>query len=218
MRPKLCIFVGVSNLPKSHSVTARILACKYQRRRCRRSSFANALRQCVLLAGALITVGCATADAPVVLCPATRVLEDPAQLTRFKPGAGRDITDIDFDAAFAEIDGTCEIDDDEIEIELKVLIVANRGNANVSRQATLPFFIAVVDQDRNVIIHDGKAMRKGFDGKVDFPGNQTRVTYTDDFELTIPTSSGQRANDFLIFFGFELTPEELEYNRTRRRR
>ncbi len=218
MKPKRFISAGVSNLLKSHSVTARIPACKYQRRRRRHPSLATALRQCVLLAGALITVGCATANAPVVQCPVTRVLEDPAQLTRFKSGAGRDITDIEFDAAFAEIGGTCEINDDEIDVELKVLIVANRGTANVSRQATFPFFIAVVDQDRNVLIHDGKALRRRFEGTVDFPGNQSQVTYADEFELTIPTSSGQRASDFLIFFGFELSPEELEYNRTRRRR
>ena len=154
----------------------------------------------------------------MVRCPVTRVLEDPAQLTRFKPGQGRDITDIEFDAAFAELAGTCKIDDEEIAVELKVLIVANRGTANASRQASFAIFIAVVDQDRNVIIHDGKALRKGFEGQVKFPGNQTRVTYTDEFEITIPMKSGQSAGEFLNFFGFELTRGELEYNRNRLRR
>jgi hypothetical protein len=210
--------VDVRDLPKSHSVTAHIPACRYLGRQRCHSRFAGALRRCVLLAGVLVTVGCTTGDAHVARCPVTRVLEDPAQLTRFKPGQGRDITDIEFDAAFAELAGTCEIDDEEIAVELKVLIVANRGTANASRQASFVFFIAVVDQDRNVMIHDGKALRKGFEGQVEFPGNQTRVTYTDEFELTIPMKSGQSASDFFIFFGFELTRGELEYNRNRLRR
>ena len=212
--------MGVSNLPKSHSVTARIPACKYQRRRWRHHSLAAALRQCVLLAGALITVGCATANAPVVRCPVTRVLEDPAQLTRFKPGAGRDITDIDFDVAFAENTGagTCEIDEDKIDVELKVLIVANRGTANTSRRGSFDFFITVVDQDDNVLVQNGSAFWEKFEGQVDFPGNQTRVTYTDEFVTTIPLKSGLSARDLRIFIGLELSPEELEYNRSRRRR
>lgn len=220
MRPKLCIFVGASNLLKNHSVTAHIPACKYQRRRWRHPIIAAALRQCVLLAGALITVGCATADDPVVFCPVTRVLEDPAQMTRFKPGAGRDITDIDFEAVFAENTGagTCEVDDDKIDVELKVLIVVNRGTANTSRRASFDFFITVVDQDDNVLIQNGSAFWEKFEGQVDFLGNQSRVTYTDEFVTTIPLKSGLSARDLRIFIGFELSTEELEYNRTRRRR
>ena len=70
--------------------------------------------------------GCATANTTVVQCPVARVLEDPAQMTRFKPGAGRDITDIEFNVAFLENTGagTCKIDDDKVDVELKVLIVA----------------------------------------------------------------------------------------------
>ena len=55
-------------------------------------------------------------------------------------------------------------------------------------------------------------------GLVEFPGNQTRAHYTDEFELVIPKLSGQSVDDFLIFIGFELTNEELEYNRSRDRR
>jgi hypothetical protein len=220
MKPKRFISAGVSNLLKSHSVTARIPAYKYQRRRRRHPRLATALRQCVLLVGALTMFACATANAPVVQCPVTRVLEDPAQLTRFKAGAGRDITDIEFDAAFVENTGagTCEIDDDEIDVELKVLIVANRGTANVSRQATFAFFITVVDQDDNVLVQNGSAFWERFEGRVDFPGNQTQVTYIDEFVTTIPLKSGLSARDIRIYIGFELSPEELEYNRTRRRR
>ncbi len=160
-------------------------------------------------------VACTARDAPVVRCPVTRGLEEAAQLIRFKPGPGRDITDILFEAEFAEISGTCEIDDDEIEVELKLVILANRGAADTSREASFRFILAVVDIDRNFIVHEGRALRRPFVGQVEFPGNQTRVVYTDEFELTIPKTPAQGADDFLIFISFELTPDELEYNRRR---
>ena len=163
-------------------------------------------------------VGCTARDAEVVRCPITRGLEDAAQVTRFKPGPGRDITDIIFDAEFAEISGTCEIDDDEIEVELKLVILANRGPADTSRAASFAFILAVVDLERNFLVHNGKALRRRFDGRVEFPGNQSRVAYTDEFELTIPLIPGQSADDFLIFISFELSAGELAYNRSRLRR
>ncbi len=168
----------------------------------------------MLLAG-LVLVACTAREAPVVRCPVTRGLEAAAQLTRFKPGPGRDITDILFEAEFVEISGTCEIDDDEIEVELKLVINASRGAADTSREASFAFILAVVDNDRNFIVHEGRALRRPFVGLVEFPGNQTRVIYTDKFELTIPKSPAQSADDFLIFISFELSADELEYNRGR---
>ena len=199
-------------------MTARIPICSEPERRRREILLAGRLRRLVLLAAGLILVGCTAREAPVVRCPVTRGLEEAAQLTRFKPGPGRDITDIVFEAAFAEITGTCEIDDDEIEVELKLVIVANRGPADTSREASFAFILAVVDIDRNFIVHEGKALRRKFNGQVEFPDNRTRVAYTDEFELTIPTTSGESADDFLIFISFELSADELGYNRGRLRR
>ncbi len=143
-------------------------------------------------------------------------------MTRFKPGPGRDITDILFEVVFSEgggSSGKCNIDDDEIEAELKLLIFANRGVADTSRQATFEFFIAIVDQDRNVVYRAGyRAARESFRAQVEFPGNQTRASYSEEFDLIIPKEPGQSADEFLIFIGFVLTPEELEYNRGRLRR
>jgi len=96
-----------------------------------------------------------------------------------------------------------------------LVILANRGSADTSRTASFAIILAVVDLERNFLVHKGKALRRKFDGGVEFPGNQSRVAYTDEFKLTIPMKSGQSADDFLIFISFELSAGELAYNRSR---
>ena len=158
----------------------------------------------------MIVAGCTTGDQLVVKCPNTRILEEPAQLTRFKSGSGRDITDIEFEVVFEGIRGICTISEDEVEVEVKLLIVANSGPANASRKAKFNFFIAIVDQERNIL------SREEFEGEVSFLGNQVTAAYVDDFEMTIPLMSGKSADNFLIYFGFVLSPEEFDYNRQKK--
>ena len=43
-------------------------------------------------------------------CPKLYVLADAGSLVRFKPGPGRDITDILFEGNVADFTGTCEYD------------------------------------------------------------------------------------------------------------
>ena len=208
----------VRNLATNRFVTEHIPNFNYVDWRLVRVEYIFILRSLLVFVVGLTMIGCSVFEEPMVLCPSTRVLEDPAKLTRFKAGSGRDITDIQFEAAFDEIVGSCKIDDDEIEIELKLRIFIKRGAADNTRQASFSFFIAIVDPDRKVISYEGTALHKSFNGLVEFPGNQTRAHYTDEFELVIPKLSGQSVDDFLIFIGFELTNEELKYNRSRDRR
>ena len=46
-------------------------------------------------------------------CPAVFILQDAQNLTRFKPGPGRDITDIRFEAEIFDFRGQCNFDEDD---------------------------------------------------------------------------------------------------------
>jgi hypothetical protein len=53
---------------------------------------------------------------------------------------------------------------------------------------------------------------------VEFPGNLTRVALRDDdppVTVDIPLPAGRAATDYQILVGFQLSPDELEYNRRR---
>ena len=93
------------------------------------------------------------------------------------------------------------------------VMVAIRGPANHDREAQFDYFVSVVDSERDVL------NKQIFGVTVKFPGNLTRVSLTDNdppVTVDIPLAAGRDATDYQIFVGFQLTPDELEYNRRRR--
>ena len=154
-------------------------------------------------------------------CPRVSILADAATITRFKEGAGRDLIDVDFKGALTEFRGSCGYDIDEytdsgtMSIDLAVAMDLERGPANRSREIGVEYFISVTDSSKRVL------NKEIFDVKVTFPGNRTVLTWSEDPDkpiiLTIPLKAGERGRDFNIFVGFQLSPEELLYNRRRGR-
>ena len=150
-------------------------------------------------------------------CPSLNVLADAANLTRFRPGPGEDLTDVLFEARMANIGMACEHDIDEdtrdgrLEMSVQLFLEADRGPADRSRKAQLPYFVSLTDSDRTPLV------KEVFDVVVDFPGNRTRVAAMDEpVEIDIPLKAGQTGRDFKIWVGFQLTREELAYNRRQR--
>lgn len=156
---------------------------------------------------AATALGACVEPPPPRNCPAVRVLQDPGSLTRFKEGGGRDITDILFQAEFTGVAGDCLIDDEDVSLDFTVQITAERGPADTEKLANMSMFMAVQDPQRAIL------SRETFDIEVPFDGNQTRVTYVDEFEARIPLASGDLAEDYTVYVGFILTREELQFNR-----
>lgn len=144
---------------------------------------------------------------PTVTCPEVTKVGDAVKLTRFVPG-GHDLTDVAFEAAVGKIGGNCsEGDNGSVDVALKVEFIASRGPADKTRKALFTYFVAIVDSSENILA------REQFDTGVAFPGNQTRNAVTEELEENIPLGKGQQGNQFRVFVGFVLTPDEVAYNR-----
>ena len=150
-------------------------------------------------------------------CPRVSILADAAAITRFKEGGGRDLIDVDFKGEIIGFKGSCGYDIDEdtgsgtMSMDLAVAMDLERGPANRNREIGFEYFISVTDSSKKVL------NKKIFDVKVTFPGNQTVLKWSEDPDdpiiLTIPLKDGKRGQDFIIFVGFQLSPEEYQYNR-----
>lgn len=150
-------------------------------------------------------------------CPKVNLLADAATLTKFRPGPGEALIDVLFEAEFANVLMGCEHDiDDEtnagtLGIDLQMLIQASRGPADKSREGLIRYFVTLTDKEQSIL---GKEV---FEVKAPFPGNRTRVRVTDDpVEMTVPLKAGQTGRNFQIYVGFQLSQEELAYNRRKR--
>ena len=161
----------------------------------------------------LLVAGCSLFKKDVVYgCPAVFILEDAKNLTRFKPGAGRDITDILFEAEIVDFKGGCDYDDGQAEIELLVAIRVERGPANSKRDIAFEYFVAIPKfQSRP----EGKRI---LPVKGAFGENRTRLVYQDELQMTIPVKVPTDGAALEIVLGFQLTPEELKFNRSRKQR
>jgi hypothetical protein len=147
-------------------------------------------------------------------CTAVSVLKDAAFVTRFSNGGGTDIIDVLHEGEVTGFTETCEYDGDDetgigrMQTEINVQITATRGPADRQRAATFTYFIALTDLNREVLA------KKSVDVVIEFPGNRGKVTAPDEIVgLSIPISPERSATDYLIFIGFQLTEEEIAYNR-----
>jgi hypothetical protein len=139
-------------------------------------------------------------------CPRAVVGEGAGRLTRFD-GGGRDPANVLFEAEIFDLAGSCVYDDEEIEIDMQVQIVASRGPAATDDEARFNYFIAVARADKTILA------RQAFDAAIELSGNQTRNEMIDEIEQTIPLPEGGSGANLVIVVGFEMTPEELEFNR-----
>lgn len=150
-------------------------------------------------------------------CPRVAVLNGAGSLTRFAPGPGRDILDIDFQADITDVVSACR-DDQKRDgkpislVALAPVLVASRGPANQDRQARFSYFVSVIDSGQNIL---NKAI---YPVQIDFSGNHNRVVLRDDdppITVDVPNAKGAAARSYEILVGLQLTQDEIDYNRKR---
>lgn len=169
--------------------------------------FTKAAGLLALAAAAAILGACATENkATTIACPRVLVDEDVGSLTRFREGPGRDITDIVARGEISRIAGNCEVHDDRVDVEFGIEVKAERGAAGQGT-VSLPLFVAVVDKDGRIVD------RQSFSETANFGGNRTQVALRDVFTIAIPRQPGEATDSHRIYVGFQLTHDEVTYNR-----
>lgn len=164
-----------------------------------------------------LAVGCSSGRDKAPACPDVAVVSDASTITRFAPGPGRDILDIDLQAEIADLVTACKDKDRRdgspvAKVVVAPVIVANRGAANQNRTPRLSYFVSVVDANKQIL------QKQIFDLPIDFTENRTRVVIRDDdppIIVDVPNAKAD-ARGYQILVGFQLTPDELTYNRERR--
>lgn len=151
-------------------------------------------------------------DIPQYACPKVLIVGEADALVRFKPGAGRDITDIKFEARIVNFVGGCVYKKDGVAVDLNIMIAVERGAAAVGSALEFDYFVAIPEFRPKP---EGKRI---FNVKAEFAGSRPRLSYQDKVNLFIPLSDGATGPQKEIVLGFQLTPSELAYNRSVRRR
>lgn len=162
-----------------------------------------------LVAGCLAGCGPSTEERSelVASCPEAMRVQDTTTLTRFRPGAGRDRTDVLFQADIGKIEVACDPRRDRVIVDLTVQIAVTEGPALRDRLANVAYFVRILDPSGRVI------QGRNFAADYKFEGNRNRQASSEQLTLNIPVASGFKGGAYTIAVGLLPTPEELEYNR-----
>jgi len=144
-------------------------------------------------------------------CPEVAVLADASKFTQFRPGPGRDITDIVLQGEMTGFHGSCTYDRDtaKLTLTLQVQMVFSRGPAAQGRDVDTSYFVAVPS------FYPKPDAKKVMDVKFTFKEGADHIRITDyEVDVILPVK------DFLkdlpkmnVYLGFQLDKDELDYNR-----
>ena len=141
-------------------------------------------------------------------CPKVGILNDAARVTLFRTGPGSGgPADVVAHGVVGDYSGSCTYDETGVTIDVSLALVAERGPAMVGDQAALSYFVAIARPDGSI------ATKQVFPTTIVFPGNAPRAGSREDLQPHIPLPRGQDARGYQLLVGFQLTPDQLEYNR-----
>ena len=163
------------------------------------------------LALTVFAAGCSS-DKPEPACPRGVIPMDASSITRFRDGPGRDLTDVLVTGNIQNIlVDQCKYDKKSVDVSnFQIAITADRGPADRSKAADFEYWVAIVDPQRKVLT------RETFKVHFDFSELNHVGTVVADLEPRIPLPDIMKAPDYQIVVGFQLTPEELAWNRKQR--
>jgi hypothetical protein len=164
-----------------------------------------------LLAALLLLAGCGPkTNTFAPYCPAPKRLTDAAQITVYRPGApGQDLTDLVLQGAIVDVSGVCKNGDDKntVQADTSVTFRFARGPAMQGRAIDVPYLITITLGDE---IREQAALRL----HVVFPSNVDTVTLvTDPLHMVFPVTKTTNAASYSIWAAFQLTEQQLDYNR-----
>lgn len=164
----------------------------------------------MLLAGGCQGVADALDDSPNVgPCPVAGVLYDASRVVEVKGPERHE--NVGFTGAVENVRGFCRyIGTNPITMEIEIDFAFGRGPKAEGMSHSYPVFVTVTRRDKTVLA------KERFDVNVTFPQGKDIVRQTE----TVPGIVIPRANEtvsgsnFEVIAGFDLTPEQLAYNRS----
>ncbi len=147
-------------------------------------------------------------------CPLMGVLYDNSRLVSFVGEDTSRYAGITFTAEMQGVRGLCRyVEADPIAMSIEIDMAFGRGPAATADRQTYRYWVAVTRRGRAPI------EKAYFDVDVRWRRGEQVVTRTEQIErIEIPRANAEVSGEnFEILVGFELTPEQLQFNRDGRR-
>lgn len=146
-------------------------------------------------------------------CPRLRGIDELASITQFSTPSKPAQQDMVASATLSGLDATCQVAPNSVTLEISLDFDGALGpvgmkNGGTEANFAYPYFLSVINPQGQILSKDVFALA------MVYPQGQTAMHKQDRLRQTIPLMAGQQANQFQIVVGFQLSPEELSYNRS----
>ncbi len=176
------------------------------------AGLAGRIAVCAAALGALASCSSMDTRANVGPCPLSGSLYDAVRLVELS-GAERH-ENVGFTGEITGVRGFCRyVDDNPITMEIEIDFSFGKGPMAQGNSKSYPYFVSVTRRDRSVLAKETLSV------DVRFPEGRNTVRVTEKVEgIVIPRATETvSGSNFEILVGFELTPEQLAYNRSGKR-
>jgi hypothetical protein len=167
--------------------------------------FARVARPGAVLTAVVLLAGCGTPGAGKLVCPSAAPVRDLEAIAQLRPG-GHQAKDVLAGARLLTPSLTCDFDKNMIVATVEVPIKGFRSDAGV-KPDQFSYFVAVATADRRIL------SKQVLNVPVAFGSGETSQSVTDSVTVRIPAARKGEGGDYAILLGFQLTPEQLEFNR-----
>lgn len=145
-------------------------------------------------------------------CPQVELVSDLSSLSDFstpnQPSENNLISRVNLNSA----ESTCKLASKSAIVDLTLIfngVLGKKGKLKPSDKPffSYPFFVAVTAPN-------GKIMAKEiFAASLTYGANENKHTYFEKLRQIIPIKNKSHANRYKVLIGFQVTPDQLEYNR-----
>jgi len=139
-------------------------------------------------------------------CPRVEIVSDLSHIVKFRDGPGRDLNDVVYTARLDDVKSSCKYDKTGVTIEMTVSLLGDRGRAGLALPtADATYFVAITDRNQNIVA------KQIFTSKFIFP-DKGMAGIDDELVQRIPLAPTTPGSDHTLILGFQLTPEEIDFN------
>jgi hypothetical protein len=146
-------------------------------------------------------------------CPSIEIVPELTALSEFAPEGSTDPRKLLSHVVLTETRGSCTYKNNSVTVELTMTFEGTLGPAGKQAEKTAffayPFFVAVVDSGGDILAKEVFAASIGYEN-----GADTQI-HKETIRQIIPIVSRSDGRRHKIMTGFQLTPEQLAYNRKR---
>ncbi len=165
------------------------------------------MQRLALIAMAPLLAACAGNSKEPSACPSVAIVRDLHQYADF--GRAEKPTRSEFVAA-ARLDGVqgdCGNEDKKIIANLDIAMRAFRGPRLGGDRAEFPYFVAVLDRDDRVVAKQNLSVA------FSLAQDDKMIEKTEAVRVAIPNPLGRDGGYWRVLVGFQLSPEQLAFNR-----